>query len=736
MRRMHQGLPVFLLVLLLGLLLTAGPAAAEEITDTQGEMLTAENSRFQLYLTYEKGKTLQFSVRSRETGKVWRSSPESWETSADRKKRMQTGSQLVVTSMDKVSKATYTANSQVSSVGEEGTTVTLTEGGFRVRYDFPRGKDQYTVPVTYTLDEKGLRAELMMTEIEEYGDVYVQTVALLPNFFAGEPDARGYLLIPDGCGALIDFAGGRKGVRGYRQPVYGKDPALTSMQRIGQSMTATLPVLGIHTEGEGGVLMIAEENAALASACAFPAGTDTVYSAAWFEFTCRAADKMKLADKSWYATDVDMVSPEPNSRRNAAVLYCLLDGEDSGYAAMAGAYRDRLQESGGTAAAEAAPEIHLDVYGGIKKERSVLGVIVTDLLAMTTFDQAGEILDSLSASGADRVSMTFYGWNRGGLEDRAPSAARPEGKLGGEKGFRRLAQTAERNAAALLWDTDLLRIYRTDLTHNQLVNTAQTVTGDAAAQYVYQVSTYQKKENADPYYLLKPSLIAGSAESLLDGLAGEGVSFSSLGDTVYSDFAYGAYTDREETARIAAETLARAAEKTPVLAVTRGNAYALPRVTRVDHVPLFDSAYLCSATDVPFVPMALHGWKTMSSDPMNLSEEQDTFLLRLLETGVNPCFALTWQPPVLMKDTSYEYLMSTQWEQHRELILGVWQVWREAMDGLGDQRITGHEIAGDLRKTVYENGTRIYVNYGWEDGSLDGILIPARGWRVCREGEE
>ncbi len=728
MKRVLFLLPFFLLLLC--------PALAEEITDTQGEFLAAENQHYRLFLTYEKGETLQFSVESTESGFRWRSSPEGWKQSSDRKKRMQTGSQLIVTSREKSSKAPYTANSQVSSVGEGGTRVTLTEGGFRVDYDFPREKDRFTVPVVYTLEDDGLRVDLMMTEIREYGEVFVQSVALLPNFFAGETDAPGYLLIPDGCGALIDFQANKKGMKGYKQSIYGRDPSLTSLQRVGQSMTATLPILGIHAENAGGVLMIADKNAALAAACAYPAGTDTVYSSAYFEFTYRAVDKLKLADKSWYATDVEMVNAAPNSRQDATVLYRFLEGDASGYMEMAAAYRDYLRERGMRGRAEKEPILQMDLYGGIKKDRSVLGVIVTDLLPMTTFSQAGEILRALRAAGADRVSATFYGWNRGGLQDCVQATASPEARLGGKAAFSQLEQDAKDLGYSLLWDTDLVRFFKTDLTHHALLGAAQTITGEAAAQYEFQVSTYQKNETVDPYYLLAPDQIARVAGSMMHSIGTDAFSFSSLGETAYSDFRYNANVDREEMTALVGQVLADAAGRAGRLAVSQGNAYTLPWADQINQLPLFDSDYLCAFTDVPFVSLVLHGWKDLFSPPVNLSEDQDTFLLRLLETGTNPAFAVTWQPSAQLRDTRYEYLLSTQWEQQRGQILSVWQTWRESMAGLGDQMITGHRIEGDLRCTAYENGVRVYVNYGWDDGTLDGHTVPARGYLVVREGGE
>lgn len=722
-----------LMVVLLCLLLAVGCACAEELTNTEGYIEVARNDRFALFLDYEQEETLQFYVEDLASGMRYDSSPEGWEDSSDRRNRMQVGSQLIVSSLDKVNTASYTANSQVSSVGEGGTVVTLVENGFRVDYDFPRAKDLYRVPVVYTLEEDGLRVDLLMTAIEEYGDVYVESVALLPNFFAAEQGAEGYLLVPDGSGALIDFGGYRSGMSGYRQTVYGRDPSLTTTQQVGQSMSSALPVLGIH-KGDAGVLMIADRGSALAVACGYPSGASTTYSSAWFEFTYRAVDKLTIADRTWFTTDVKMNNAHPNDREDVSVLYRFYAGEESGYVAMANLYRDYLMEKGMARQAGSEPGMHLDLYGGVKKERSVLGVIVTDLLPMTTFEQAGEIITSLRDAGVTGLHVNLLGWNKGGLQDAVPTSVKPERRLGGEKALDALLAQAEQLDVSVELDMDFLRFYQQGVTHNAFIGSAQAITGEAAAQYTYRVSTYLKNELIDPYYLLAPGDVPRTVASFAEKLGDRKLSPSSLGDMVYSNFLFTGYVTREESLRLWQDALNELRTKQGTVTVSGGKAWTLPYAGAVTGTPLMDSGYDVTKTDVPFYSIVLHGCLDLYAPAFNLSEEPDTLLLRLLETGVNPAFALTWREASALRDTRYESLLSTEWSLQEESVKSVWTTWQQAMAGLNDQLITDHRIIGEARLTTYENGTRIYVNYGWEEAVLDGVTIPARNYVIVKGG--
>ena len=67
-------------------------------------------------------------------------------------------------------------------------------------------------------------------------------------------------------------------------------------------------------------------------------------------------------------------------------------------------------------------------------------------------------------------------------------------------------------------------------------------------------------------------------------------------------------------------------------------------------------------------------------------------------------------------------------------LLGV-AAYQADLKGLNSQRIVDHMILdADNRVTVYENGTKVYVNYGTEDYAAGAVLVPARSYVV--EGGE
>jgi hypothetical protein len=59
------------------------------------------------------------------------------------------------------------------------------------------------------------------------------------------------------------------------------------------------------------------------------------------------------------------------------------------------------------------------------------------------------------------------------------------------------------------------------------------------------------------------------------------------------------------------------------------------------------------------------------------------------------------------------------------------------MAGLNKQLITGHDqLADEVSVTEYEDGTKVYVNYGDTDYEENGVSVPARDYKVERGNKQ
>ena len=110
------------------------------------------------------------------------------------------------------------------------------------------------------------------------------SVALLRFFGAADSTEEGYIFVPDGSGALIYLNNGKTNQTLYSEPVYGRDGALPTGERLPyEKKTNHLPVFGMK-RGNQAFLAVIEEGEALAQIRADIARPASRYNVAYVAF--------------------------------------------------------------------------------------------------------------------------------------------------------------------------------------------------------------------------------------------------------------------------------------------------------------------------------------------------------------------------------------------------------------------------------------------------------------------
>lgn len=71
-------------------------------------------------------------------------------------------------------------------------------------------KKYFQIPIEYTLRDDSLKVTIGADRIEEVGGIQIGTIDLLPFFGAGSMEDSGYLFVPSGSGAIIQFNNGKE----------------------------------------------------------------------------------------------------------------------------------------------------------------------------------------------------------------------------------------------------------------------------------------------------------------------------------------------------------------------------------------------------------------------------------------------------------------------------------------------------------------------------------------------
>ena len=167
------------------------------------------------------------------------------------------------------------------------------------------------------------------------------------------------------------------------------------------------------------------------------------------------------------------------------------------------------------------------------------------------------------------------------------------------------------------------------------------------------------------------------------------------------------------------------------LIIEGANAYALPYTNAIVQMPMDSTNYNIVDQTVPFYQIVLHGFVDYTGKPINLAGDDPLYRLKLLETGALPYYQWSYANSMEIKGTDSEYLYSLHYGDWLADAADFHAVANEVLSLVRVERIVDHQqVAGNVYKTVYENGAAIIVNYNQVPVEVDGLPVAALGFRL------
>ncbi|MEA5014518.1 MAG: DUF5696 domain-containing protein [Candidatus Limiplasma sp.] len=697
--------------------------------------LVVENEALALYTDPALG---EIALADKRTGTLWFSNPPlaQEDALASGMPRWQMLSQLYVRYVDGKNN-TFFAASRFSCVEQNAMTSRLEDGSVTYIMDFVR--DSFRIPVRYSLGEDYFKAEVLLDEIQEYGENTISQITLLPFFGAGGEGEEGYLFVPDGSGALIDFHNGKQGAESFSLNVYGDEAAFGRELMDISRQKCLLPVFGMQ-KGASTLLGVIHGGAAKAAVTANVSGKYTGYNTVSSTYNHRLLGSVKLPTKNFQNRSVQVLERASGHQENYEVRYYPIPQGD-GYVGMARRYRAYLMEEAGLQPREDAgtPSLYLDLTGAVNLKKPVLGVPAQVPVALTPFEEAAALIGSLKEAGVENLSVRYLGWNGGGIYGKLPAGGGAEAALGGGKALKELLSAA-RDAGVRIWlGADLMNVYRTGNGVSRFFDTAQNINRTVALQYRYLPNTFLQDTQTQPWFLLAPRLLrqkhgeyARRVEEAAGAKSGVGIALETTGSFCYSDFS-GNPSSRSQSAAYSLESLRDLREAGYPLLLKAAYAYALPQADALTHVPDGSSGFDVTDRSVPFYQIALHGLVDMASLPINLCAQPRLRLLKCIELGMSPTYSLATGDASQIKNTRADMLYSIEAQVWREAAAQAAQEVARALEDARGQLIVDHALlAPGVTKTVYANGYTVWVNATQQEASAEGRTIPALGWTAAQ----
>ncbi len=597
--------------------------------------------------------------------------------------------------------------------------------GVKITYDFK--KAGITIPVTYELKETYLEARIETADIEEAdtssttGKI-LTSVTVMNNFGAADSDDEGYFVIPDGSGALINFNNGKTSAKSYTQTVYGSDLTAVPLQEPDVTEQVYFPMYGI-VNGDQGMMVVCTDGDANAKLKASVSGqSKSSYNICSFEFTVRSTDTYYMSGDN---TTTLTVFEEGDIKTDTISLryYPLEDTDKNGmdYADVANAYRNYLMDEQKVEKSETMdPELYLDLYGGVEKTRSILGIPFTLKTELTTCEQAEKIMNSLSDAGVDNLVVSYNKWTNDGITNEVDYDADAAGCIGGDD-FEDLLSFAE-GKGYTIYPTVQNMGFNSGNGYYTFQDTTIRVSGSYARQYTYNLAYGTQQTKNDPLSLLTPTAFPEVFSELAENYSSEGiknVGLSELTSALYGDYGKNA-AGRDQAQALLIESYEALSSKMDSILGRTANAYALNYVDRISNVPLQSSGYDLFDQDIPFYQMVLHGVKSYSSTAVNGSADSNTLLLKAIAAGSNLRYDMIGEETSILKDTELDSLYYAYYADWTEQAAQEYAFASKILSGVSGQLITGYEQDGSTMTTTYENGTEIVVDLEKESVTVDG----------------
>lgn len=692
--KLKKILSILLSLVLLTALLPVFAAAAVKLP--KGYQALVENNRF---IVGVNTSNCFFCVADKALGEVFESNPANWKTdkkaTGSNKTKLQ--SQMVVTVLRGETENTETVNSQVGSVSKGSVKLQKVDDGLRILYTF---KDYgITVPLYVTIAEDCFRVYVPADEIEETTADKLLDMEIAPLLGATGTRDEGYILIPDGSGALIRFNNGKTKAGSYKAQVYGSDKTFAATVDNNTMLRAALPVLGMDC-GDYGLMAVATQGDAHAYVNAAVSGVTNSYNTMNFSFSVRAKGEYTIGEENYNARTVNLYQQDKSTLGRYEVSYYPLPEGACDWMAMADAYGNLLL---GDRTAEAESRVSLRFEGMIYKDKPFLGIPVSTAIALTPYDSAAEILQVLADAGIPAVAE-YQNWNNNTARNRM-GGVKASGTLGGSKAFSALLEKAERLDAPVYFTTNALSFSSENALIARFTDAATKLSSFPVELHTFSISTHKEDETIAHDYVIKADKAADKAADLLAayGKLGAKASLGDAANLLYSD--YTSKTGNRSALKAAVTELLDGAGAT---LMSWPNAYALPYAAYVTDVPMHASSLSLADEAVPFYARVLQGRVGFSGAAVNLADEPRTVFLYALDSGGDLAFTLAAENTDELRFSDDSALYAIRFEDWKDTIIAMQTELNAVRSGLGS--LISREAA-DKTVTLRHDGGVLVLNY-------------------------
>ena len=586
---------------------------------------------------------------------------------------------------------------------------------------------EFKIGIDVRLTDEGVRVSVLRDSISETASSKLASVSLYPLFGTAVSEidgieTSGSIILPDGSGAVMEFNNGKHYQQPYSKHLYGHDLGMLPHKKPESQNPITIPLYGMVKEDSAFAAIITSGDA-MATINADVSGRIDSYNKVYPTFDFRENEAVILGTGfNQYA--IDLWTEEPVDM-DFTVNYVFLEEEKADYVHIAKAYADYLDEHHTFSSIDETHEttLTMELLGAYEQKDFFMGVPYNRSESMTTFEQAQWMTEAFIERGVDDIDIVYKGMINGGLSSSVANTFDVERVLGGEKGYETLLSYTRENDITVYPSVSLMTADGFIKPFDQFRYAASRLDGKLSKDYIYHLPSklpYEEApsvKNFKPDYVVNPLYFEAFFNRFSNRYEGNAIAFETLANKLGGH--YGDDLVYRQTAMwIQSDILKKSSDN---LLLKNPFGFAYPYVENITDMPMEMTRYPILDYSIPLLQLVLSGKINYSTISLNMSTERtdEYMFLKIIETGSNMKYTLSYDDSSQLKETKHNQYFSTQYMNWIDRIEDHIHELNEL--GIHEGHLVDHEMIADhVIKVSYSHGLEILINYNLQ--TTYGIL--------------
>lgn len=605
--------------------------------------------------------------------------------------------------------------------------------GFKARVDFDNEEIKIRFDLIVTIENGQLSINVPKESVEEYnpliwepGEQYfvLRNIVLYPYFGSTKGESDGYVVLPDGGGAIVELDSTPDKKATFEVDVYGKDLGYMSPASVTRENTVkpiqriSMPVYGmIHDVGNTGFLVIGEAGANYGILNFKSAGLINDYYYTYFSYRYRESYEQyqSRADEEQFRISLQK---EINTY-DVTQKYVFLSGSDADYVGMAKAYQSYLLSSNQLGEKRDSDYDQTPVKVDFIGSEITMGILRAKLQEVTMYSEVTSTLEKMQSDGYGELITALKTYNMSEDGYRFDVFR----QLGGKNDFEEMLDDLESKDIPFSYYLDYVRSY-----DDYSKKHAQTLSKREI--YHIELSWWSAAHlvNHTDHYL---SYAKDDVDNL-DKYGIDTVSLNGFDRSVYTSWDDKIVNSTENLIDVN-NTLEYLNNENIMTNIYNPDAYMYAYTNEYYNAPISSSDFTFVSASIPFMHLVIGGYMDMYSDYLNFISDETTSLLRLVEYGVFPSFVLTGGSTYDLKETNSSYLYITEYDVLKDRIETYYDFIDEGLQAtIGLEMIDHTYIAEGVVLVEYEGNVQIMLNYNNVEVTVDTVIVPAESYVVIQ----